>query len=211
MKVELRMRNSEWEKPGRSVRRVSFPIPHSPFRIRSFTLIELLLVLALLSLLASMTVVRLDSFTDEGKLQSAAFQIEAAIHTAQLQAQTSGVPRQIQYASRPPSMVVRKPKVSGHGWEWDEGVESIWPTGVTLENVLFASEAEPFPSRDFWSLRISGDGRFPEHAVVLALHDRRAIAILNTFEPRTILLSQPVDYSSWSALVASSEKKRASP
>lgn len=191
MNVEYRIANVEWRRLRRHSS--SFAIRYSAFDIRSsFTLIELVVVLALLSTALSLVVFRLDGFSDAGRLRSAAAQLAAWVRLAQSEAAAAGVPRLLRFEQDSSRLVLHKPALRYGAWNWDEGASFELGDGVRIQRVVGEGTLAGSTHDSASKVRIDSEGRVPSHAVVLALHDRYAVLILRPFtEPRWVLTANP--------------------
>jgi len=191
MNAECRIAKIEWTVWAR--RDQSFDLRHSRFAIRSsFTLIELVVVLALMSTAFGLVVFRLDGFTEVGRLRSAGGQLAAWVGLAQSEAVVSGVPRLVRYDLDTARLVIHSPTSRVASWSWDEGAPFDIGGGVHVQRVVREHPPISQTHEASSSVRVDPEGRFPAHAVVLALHERVAVLILRAFaEPRLVLAARP--------------------
>lgn len=187
MKVDRRMTTVEWNR-GRA-RSSSFGHWQSAIGHRlSFTLIELVVVMALMSTALGLVVFRLDGFTETGRVRSAGAQLAAWVQLSQSEAVVSGVPRLLRYDLDTSRLVLHKPASRNGSWSWDDGAAFEVGGGVQIQRVVREGAVTSDPHEDASSVRIDPEGRIPSHAVVLALHERFAVLILRSFaEPRLVL------------------------
>ena len=94
--MKFRMMNNEWTAPlprwaGAGKMNSSFVIRHPSFT-RAFTLIELILVLALLVIITAVAVPRMSGFIRGRALDSEARRLAALMHAGQSRAVSEGVP-----------------------------------------------------------------------------------------------------------------------
>ena len=175
-------------------------------RRASFTLLELLVVVTLMSVAVGMVVFRLDGVSDTTRLRSSATQIGSLLRLTQIQARTSGSPRLFEYVTDRDRVVVRAPQTQEDGWRWDEGLEYSIGTGVRIRRVLVEGNREMNRDSDAHRIRIGADGRCRAHAVVLAIHERWAVVVLaGLTEPRCVLLTRAPQAGSFELLVVELE------
>ncbi len=193
------MTNVEWRVGRTGAGQNQFVILDSAFDNRqskidilpAFTLVELVVVLALMSTALGLVVLRLDGFSDHGRLRSTAGQLAAWIRLAQTEAKVSGVPRLIEYDFEEGRVTLHKPRIQKGAWAWDDGVKYDTGTAVRIERVVDESQSAMKDTRGVCDVRVGPDGRFPTHALVVALHDRCAIVVLRSFEePRVVFASR---------------------
>lgn len=179
---------------------------------RGFTLIELMVVTALMSIAVSMAVFRLDGLSDSGRLRSTASQLASVVRQAQMQACTSGSPRLIEYAVDGARITLHSPKQSEGSWRWDSGLEYTVLGGVRIDRILVEGSDGDVSSRggteeDVLNIRIGPDGRYIAHAVVLTVHDRWAAVVLRHVEqPWHILLESKPSATSFDLLMLDLER-----
>jgi type II secretion system protein H len=200
MNDELRMTNGEWKdgrtggaqgpfaslNPAFDNRKSTIDIP------RAFTLVELVVVLALMSTALGLVVLRLDGFSDRSRLRSAAGQLAAWVRLAQTEAKVSGAPRLIEYDPDNGRVTLHKPRAQKGVWAWDDGVKYDTGTAVRIDKVVGEGQLALQDQRGAYDVHVGPDGRFPTHALVLALHDRYAVIVLRSFEEiRVVFASHP--------------------
>lgn len=151
-------------RPGRSNSRT--------FRL-GFTLIELMLVSGLLAVLVGIAVVRLDGFSERGRLRSAGRQIGALYRLARFQALTEGRSRIMDYGGPAAEgrIWIRTPVFENGQVVWRCGDGFVPAGGVTVAGVAHAGSADRSDADGtgprVW---IGPDGVAPAHVVVLAIH-----------------------------------------
>ena len=161
-----------------------------------FTLIELLVVLTLLSIIAGMTLVRIDGASEGARLQACMSSHSSVLKLAAVQARCSGEPRLVSY--EPGSLLLYKPVKQSGVWEWDGGMSFDFPSGVRTPELITDRDA---PSTQK-AIRVNADGRVPEHAVIYQVHDRFLTARFSSFrDPQFLLSNRRPEFSSWSNLV----------
>ncbi len=171
-------------------------------RSSGFTLLELLAVITLMSLAVGITVLRMDGFTDQSRLQSAASQLASLVRLAQAQARTSGVPRLIEYKIDADRLGMHIPRHANDGWQWDDGVEYLLGTGVSIRGVVLEGKDTTANASQHRAVRIGPDGRFRSHAVMLELHGSHAVSLFRPFgEPGYYLLPEAPQTASWDLLM----------
>ncbi len=176
-----------------SVEVSAFDNRKSTLEIRpAFTLVELVVVLALMSTALGLVVLHLDGFSDGSRLRSAAAQMAAWVRLAQTEAKVSGMPRLIEYDSGNGWVTLRKPRIQKGSWAWDDGVKYDTGTAVRIERVIGETQSAMQDQRGPYEVHVSPDARFPMHALVLALHDHWAVVVLRSFEePKIVFTSRP--------------------
>jgi len=137
---------------------------------RAFTLVEVMVVVALMSLAVTLAVTRLDGLTTRGRLESATRRLEAWFRMAMDDARTTGTPRTVVYAADPPRFTIRRPvEAVGGVWRWgnDQMFELIG--GVCIDRVLLETPHGDGSSQEWQetTIRINGSGGFAAHAVIL--------------------------------------------
>ena len=174
-----------------------------------FTLLELLVVMALMSVAVGLVVFRLDGLTENGRLQSAAYQFASIVRLAENEARLSGTPRLLEYALDQDGVRLRKPREVEGVWEWDPGTEFQTATGVAVKDVIREHSYAEHETERIIPVRIQGDGRWPRHAVVLDLHQRFAVLFLEAGgTPRVIMSASPPSATCFHELRALLENDR---
>ncbi len=171
-----------------------------------FTLIELVVVMALMSVAVSMTVWRLDGLTEHGRLQSTASQILSLVELTRTHAQTSGSPRLIEYVKNQDQLVIRQPQNMNQSMNkersWNSGQTYELATGVHITTVLLEGTRDASEMNDRRNLRIGADGHFCAHMVILSLHDRYAVVVLSRYEsPYVVFTDQKPQTASYDLLM----------
>lgn len=141
----------------------------------AFTLVEIMVVTVLMTLLVSAAALRWDGIGEATRLRSAARQVGAFVRMAQSQAQTSGMPRLLEYLLQEDWMRLKKPHMKDGRPRWHRGAKLRTNTGVAVERVLVEGKSEP---DEHAKIRIAGDGSVRSHAVVLRLGETCAVVLL---------------------------------
>lgn len=176
-------------------------------RVRSFTLIELMVVAVLMTLASGILVTHLDDFTDRGRLRAAASQTAAVLHLATTRAKASGVPVRVTYDINGDRVRMAKPVLRDGRWIWDEQLEWSTATGVRIDRVLVEGrvDAESF-------IRVDAGGRYPSHAVVFSLHNKYVAVIAEPWRrARVLFFDDPEPVQDYNTLRSKLETDRASP
>lgn len=145
---------------------------------KAFTLVELLAVTTLVGLAVGIVTLRLDSFSEAGRLQAAARQIGTLIHLAQTDARTSGRSVILRYEIGEPTIAVLRPMIEQDRviWVRRPGIELAG--SVTIVGVAGTSLNEkPDADLDHVDVRMPAHGVFGSHRVGLALSENRQVEI----------------------------------
>ncbi len=191
---------------------VEFTVMYKRLAHRGFTLIELMVVTALMSIAVGMAVFRLDGLGDSGRLRSTASQLASIVRQAQMQACTSGSPRLIEYSVDGARITLHSPKQSESSWRWDSGLEYTVLGGAGIDRILVEGSDGEVSSRggtedDVLNIRIGPDGRYIAHAVVLTVHTRWAVVVLRPVErPWHMLLESKPSATSFDLLMLDLEQ-----
>lgn len=140
---------------------------------QAFTLVEVMVVVALLSMAVTLVVTKLDGLSRNGRLESSARQLAAWFDLARVDARTTGTPRRLVYATTSNRLTIQRGVLENQDWVW--GQDQVFPLGdgVTLERVFReGAELNPEPDADRKvTVRIDGSGGFRSFAVVLEVAD----------------------------------------
>ncbi len=173
--------------PINSVHSVSFGLaPESRARqlpatpTRSFTLIELLVVAGLMTLAVGVAAVRLDGFSQRGRLRAAVRQVGAIHSIAQLEAVSSGQPRSVVYHIGDHHGQLLRPEVVNGRWSWRASGPLDLGHRVTVAGVAAEGEARVEATSDQpHTLRIGATGTCPSYVVIVAAGGEHAAALIN--------------------------------
>lgn len=143
----------------------------------AFTLIELLTVSALVATAVAIVTVRLDGFSEQGRLRAAARQLGALVRLCQINAMTAGRPVIIRYALDVTAVATLRPHVESDDIVWRErlGTElgSVRITAFTREG----RTGNALEDHEHVDVRIGCDGRFDSHRIRLSLGGDRALDV----------------------------------
>lgn len=142
----------------------------SPRAFNGFTLLELAAVTTLMVAAVTLAALRLDGLAETSRLRSAALQVQRVLDVAHSAALFSGEPRRVEYEADA-RVRLRRPVMTGGWWDWDAGREFAVGRGVQVEEVVGLADAKT-PA-----IRIGPDGHYPEHALILKLHDQYAVLV----------------------------------
>jgi type II secretion system protein H len=174
-----------------------------------FTLIELMLVAALLAILVGLTVVRLEGVSETGRLRAAARQVGAVYRTARIAALTDGRPRLVSYtnsAEQGTRLRIQCPRVDSATLQWQAGEGFRLAGEIRVSRIV--QDGELGDTHGKTTVLISSDGVASSHVVVLALggKPRAAVAIDGvTGEDRFVLIEDPQTFDPAMLLEASVE------
>lgn len=149
---------------------------NSDHQHRALTLIELLVVVTLIGVAVGLVTVRLDGFSEAGRLRAAARQIESVITLARTNAMTSGRPAVLRYVKDSAAVAILHPTVRGDEIVWTQGPGiplggSVRITGVQRTDEKSDTDAESF------DVRVDSTGLVEAHRIVLARTHARSITI----------------------------------
>ena len=144
-----------------------------------FTLVELVVVVALMAVAVGMVVVRLDGLTDRGRLRAACARVAAIDSLARTQALASGQPRCIAYRTDEAHAAVRRPKIEGRRLTWIEGEPLQLGHHASVEAVAIEGvAATATPSDKDCVVRIRSDGSSASYVVVVTTGGHRWAAVV---------------------------------
>ncbi len=141
----------------------------------AFTLVELLVVLALTAAAATMAVVGLDGVSRTARLRATGNQLISISQLASSEARMSGAPRLVTYLANRSSVVVSKPHRSEEGIMWDQGEAWDLTSNVRIERILVEGQDPSEGSEDETSIRVRTNGSMLRHAMILDAADRFAV------------------------------------
>lgn len=176
-------------------------------RRASFTLLELLAVVTLMSVAVGFATLRLDGLGDTGRLRGAAGQIASILRLTQAVARTSGEPRLVEYVQDDASLIVHAPTRTDDSWQWSTGQPYPLAGGVRIDRLLIEGATDS--ERHDRQVRLRPDGHYLAHAVVLVLHGRYAVLVVRSFEaPRCVMLDHAPQAASFDLLLLELEAVR---
>ena len=154
------------------------PVPSKACRFassaRAFTLIELLAVITLVAIAVGIVTLRLDSFSEQGRIRAASRQIGTLIRLTQTDARTSGRSVILRYEIGEPTVAVLRPRVEHDEVIWVRRPGIDLTGSVTIAAVAGTSTKEkPDVDMDHVDVRIPPHGLFHSHRVWLALSEYR--------------------------------------
>lgn len=135
----------------------------------AFTLVELLVVVTLMGIALGLTVFRLDSLSENGRLQSATRQAEFVLRLAMTEARTTGEPRLVVFVAGGDRIKLHAPSKNNGGW--DEGRLLQTNTGAKFGRLMFEDETRRVGN----AIRVNGQGRCSDHAVLLERQGKYAV------------------------------------
>ena len=152
----------------------------SPGQLRSFTLIELVVVAAVMALAVGLAAVRLDGVSQRGRLQAAVRQV-AAIHSlAQLEAVSSGQPRSVVYQIGAGHGTILRPELVAGEWAWQAGAPMALGHRVTVAGVAMEGPAHVASAlNETCSLRLRSDGCSASYVVIVTTGAQPAAAVID--------------------------------
>lgn len=148
------------------------PKLHNPMRA-AFTLVELLVVVTLMTLAVGLTVFRLDSLSENGRLQSATRQAESILRFSACQARTTGEPRLVVFDRESDRFRLKAPAQEEGRWHWDEGRLFQTNSGAQFTRLMFEGGANQ--QQEESAIRVGGQGRYPACGVIFELHGRYSV------------------------------------
>lgn len=177
----MRIQNGERRSPRITGRTPRLPacVTLAPQRCQALTLVELLVVVVLLGVAASLAAVRMDGFTQHGRLRAALARVEAAHGLARLEALGSGQPRRIAYAVGGTTCALERPGPVNDGWGWVAGSCLTFGYGVRIERVWVAGQLEATGPPDTGAVCVRSDGTSPSYAVVVSAGAGYAAAVID--------------------------------
>ena len=135
----------------------------------AFTLVELAVVLALITLVTSTVLLRLGGLTDRARLRAGTIQVESTVRQAHSLARSDGRPRLVVYDRELSQIAMRAPQRREGRWSWDEGLATPLPSGVRISAVFRPEEqaSDEVPT-ETESISVRFDAaQAPAHAVLL--------------------------------------------
>ena len=147
-----------------------------PGCLRAFTLIELTVVLALLTLITSTALLQLGGVTDRARLRAASVQVASVVQQAHALARSDGRPRLITYDLGLAQINMQSPQRRDGRWDWDDGLRTTLPKGVRIHAVLRDENVVPpeAVAAKQVAVRVDAVGA-PPHAVILARGEATAV------------------------------------
>ena len=145
---------------------------------RGLTLIELLAVVTLIGVAIGVVTLRLDGFTETGRLRAATAQLEALINVLRTEAMTSGHAVVLRYTRDQGTIAVLRPTVRGDEIAWirTPGVEL--PGAVRVTHVTIGDDEATDPAQwNHLDVRIDPDGILDSHRVTLTLPGGRHVVV----------------------------------
>ena len=144
----------------------------------AFTLIELVVVIALMAAAVGVAVVRLDGLTQRGRLRAGLRQIAAVHSLARWQAITSGQARSIVYQRGANSCTLQRPGIGSGRWTWVGSVPTVLGHRVTVERVSVEgySGGSPADDDEVHRVTVRPDGSCASYVVVVSAGDNRYAA-----------------------------------
>lgn len=137
----------------------------------AFTLVELLVVVTLMGIALGLTVFRLDSPSENGRLQSATRQAESVLRLAMTQARTTGEPRLVLFDAGSDRIRLHATSKSTGGW--DEGRLLQTNTGAKFDRLLFEDGTRQVGN----AIRVNGQGQCSDHAVLFERQGKYAVLL----------------------------------
>ncbi|MCP4589433.1 MAG: hypothetical protein GY842_01685 [bacterium] len=146
----------------------------------SFTLVELLVVLVLMSMAVGLSVAGLDGVSQCGRLSSALGQIAALDALARTQASCDGQPRWLGLVKGTGHCTLRHPELIDGQWRWSSSAPLIIGDGVTVRGLVVEGGASSRALPDGEpGVRIRADGTSETYAVVVGAGDNGAAVVIN--------------------------------
>ena len=143
----------------------------------AFTLIELVVVIALMAAAVGVAVVRLDGLTQRGRLRAGLRQIAAVHSLARWQAITSGQARSIVYQRGANSCTLQRPGIGSGRWTWVGSVPTVLGHRVTVERIAVEGCPGGSPADDeLHRVTVRPDGSCASYVVVVSAGDNRYAA-----------------------------------
>jgi type II secretion system protein H len=163
--MKLRMTNFEWRMTKARMARViannsSFEILHSSFT-RAFTLIELILVLALLVIITSLAAPAMANFIRGRALDSEARRLTALMHAGQSRAVSEGMPMVLWMDEKQGTYGLQAETTGKNG---DEKAESLAVDSTLQLAVLNTGLSTPTTFNNLPAIRFSADGTVDENS-----------------------------------------------
>lgn len=172
---------------------------------RAFTLLELLVVTALMALVVGLLTLKLDGLTASGRARSLASQVASYVRLAQIDARTSGQSRIVEIDAAHAALRVRRgTNVPGPVQPYTLG-SSARLAGVWTEDGYQERNRDPL------SMRIDGHGRFKGCAILFQAQQLYAIAVLSCVEPPCVVVLSEKPHASNLAELRRELKDRAVP
>jgi prepilin-type N-terminal cleavage/methylation domain-containing protein len=143
----------------------------------AFTLLELMVVLALMALTVGVTTVGMAGASDEARLLSAFDRIFASHHLARCEAAYSGRPRLLQIEAT--SVTVRKPIIEEGRFVWSTPPGISVGSGVRVLKVALSNSRTRYKTAGPWSLVVSPGSDVAAYSLTIELGTRlRASSLL---------------------------------
>ena len=143
---------------------------------RALTLIELLVVVTLIGVSVGLVTVRLDGFSETGRLRAAARQIESVITLARVDAMTSGRPAILRYVKERAAVAILHPAVRGDEIVWTQGPGIPLGGSVRTTDVQRTAD-ESNTGAEYFDVRVDSTGVVEAHRIVLSWANTRSITI----------------------------------
>ncbi len=141
----------------------------------AFTLVELLVVLALTAAAATLAVVGLDGVSRTARLRATGNQMISITRLASSEARMSGAPRLVTYLADRSAIAVSKPHRSEEGISWDKGETWDLTSKVRIERIFVEGQNPSEGRKDETSIRVRTNGSMRRHAMILDAADRFAV------------------------------------
>lgn len=168
--------------------------PEPPGRCRAFTLIEMMVVTALMGLIVATASVGMSGFTEAGRWRAATSQIDAANRQARLEAWSTGIPRRIVGLAGSSRILLQRPRKSDEGWVWTLSRRFELPRGTRIESIVLRNGTRTD------SIRIGSDGAGMDFGCVLRRGDRMAAVVIDGWSGQSTLVMNgrdTVDAAHW--------------
>jgi Tfp pilus assembly protein FimT len=143
----------------------------------TFTLIELMAVLVLMSLAVGMTIIGFDGVTQRTRLRSALGHVASIDGLARTQAVCDGRPRLLQFERGTDRCVLKWPEPTSRQWNWSPGAPLTVGKRASIQRVV--TEETPKLGGDLPSIRIRSDGTSAAYAIVVRVGDEAAAIVID--------------------------------
>jgi prepilin-type N-terminal cleavage/methylation domain-containing protein len=105
-------------------------------RSPAFTLIEMMLVTALIGLIIATASIGLGGITERGRLNHFVSQIDSSVQQVRLEAWSTGVPRRLVFRPNATDVSIQRPRKSADGWVWTLSRRFELPRGLLAGGIL---------------------------------------------------------------------------